>query len=120
MQIENKICEFLDAYDIKLIMSHRSFTIGKLFPYKDRQSLLHSSGVVYQLTCSCGQNYIGQTKRSLITRLNEHRICEDSEVCKHLLNNPNHEINFDSLKILDRSNHVTKLRIKETKKLSSR
>ena len=95
-------------------MSHRDFTIGKLFPYKDRQSLLHSSGVVDQITCSCGQNYIDQAKRNLITRLNEHRMCEDSEVCKHLLNNPNHEINFESPKILDKSNHVTKLRIKET------
>ena len=38
-----------------MIMSHRNFTIGKLFPYKDRQSLLHSSGVVCQLSCSCGQ-----------------------------------------------------------------
>ena len=95
-------------------MSHRNFTISKLFPYKHRQSLLHSSGVVYQSTCSCGQNYIGQTKRNLITRLNEHRTCEDSEVCKHLLNNPHHEINFYSHKIFDRRNHVTKLRIKET------
>ena len=118
MQIEKEIREFLCPYDIKWIMSHRNFTIGKLFPYKDRQSLLHSSGVVYQLTCSCGQNYIGQTKRNLITRLNEHRTCEDSGVCKHLLNNPNHVINFDSPKILDRSNHVTKLRIKETLHIS--
>ena len=37
-------------------------------------------------------------------------MCEDSEVCKHLLYNPNHEIKFESPKILDRSNHVTKLR----------
>ena len=49
MQIEKEIREFLCAYDIKLIMSHRSFTIGKLFPYKDRQSLLHSSGVVVKI-----------------------------------------------------------------------
>ena len=34
------------------------------------------------------------------------------------LNNPNHEINFDSPKILDRSNHVTKLRIEETLHIS--
>ena len=67
-----------------------------------------------QLTCSCGQNHIGQTKRNLITRLNGLRMSEDSEVCNHLLNNPNHEINFDSPKILDRSNQVTKLCIKET------
>ena len=55
---------------------------------------------------------------NLITRLNEYRTCEDSEVSKHLLNNPNHEINFDSPKILDRSNHVTKLRFRETLHIS--
>ena len=33
---------------------------------------------------------------------------------KSNVDNPNHEINIDSPKILDRSNHVTKLRIKET------
>ena len=99
-------------------MSHRNFAIGKLFLYGDGQPLLHSSGVLYQLTSSCGQNYIGQTKRNLITRLNEHRTCEDSEVCKHLLNNLNHEINFDTPKTLDRSNYVTKLRIKETLHIS--
>ena len=118
MQIEKEIREFLCAYYTKVIISHRSFTIGKLFLYKDRQSLLHSSGVVYQLTCSCGQNYIGRTKWNLFTRFNEHRMCEVSEVCKHLLYNPNHEINFDSPKILDRSNQVTKLRIKETLRIS--
>ena len=90
-------------------MSHRNLTIDKLFSYEDCQSLLLSSGVVYQLTCSCGQYYIGQTIRNLISHLNKHRNCEVSEVCKRLLNNPNHVINFDSPKILDRSNHVTKL-----------
>ena len=45
-------------------------------------------------------------------------MCEDSEVYKHLLNNSNHEINFDSPKILDRSDHVSKLRIKETLHIS--
>ena len=63
-----------------------------------------------------GQYNFGH-KRNL-TRLNEHQLCEDSEVCKHLRNNPNHEINFYSPKILDRSNQVTKLRIKETLHIS--
>ena len=87
---EKEIREYLCALDVMLIMSHRNFTIGKLFSYKHYQSLLHSSGVVYQLTRSCGLNYIGQAKRNLITRLNEHQTCEDSEICQHLLNNPNH------------------------------
>ena len=70
-------------------MSHSTFNIGKLFPYKDRQSLSHSVGVVYQLTCSCGQKYIGQTKRNLIARLNEYRAHQNSEVCRHLMKIPN-------------------------------
>ena len=40
------------------------------------------------LTSSCVQDCIGQIKRNLITHLNEHRTCEESEVCEHLLNNP--------------------------------
>ena len=94
-------------------MSHSTFNIGKLFPYEDRQSLLHSVGVVYQLTCSCGQKYIGQTRRNLITRLNEHRTRQSSEVCRHLMENLKHTVNFDSPIILDRSNYSTKLRLKE-------
>ena len=62
MQIEREIKGFLKHYEIRLVMSHSTFNISKLFPYKDRQSLLHSVGVVYQLPCSCGQQYIGQTK----------------------------------------------------------
>ena len=95
-------------------MSHSTFNIGKLFPFKDRQSLLHSVGIVYQLICSCDQKYIGQTKRNLITRLNEHRTRQSSEVCRHLMENSKHTVNFDSPIILDRSNYSTKLHIKET------
>ena len=61
-QIEKEITDFLKHYKITLVMSHSTFNIGKLFPYKARQSVLHSVGVVYQLTCICGQKYIGQTK----------------------------------------------------------
>ena len=79
-QIEKEIRDFLKHYEIRLVMSHSTFNVGKLFPYKDCQSLLHSEGIVYQLTCSCGQKYISQTKRNLITRLNEHRTRQSSKV----------------------------------------
>ena len=106
--------DFLKHYEIRLIVSHSNVNIGKLFLYKDRQSVLHSVCVVYQLTFSCGQKYEGLTKRNLITRLNEQRTRQSSEVCRHLLENSKHNVNFDSPTILDRSNYSTKLRIKET------
>ena len=67
---------------------------------------------------SCGQKYIGQT--NLITRLNEHQIRQSSEVCRHLMENPKHTVNFDSPIILDRSNCSTKLRVKETLYIAKR
>ena len=115
MQIKKEIRDFskLEKYEIRLVMSHSTFNIGKLFPYKDRQSVLHSVGVVYQLTCSCSPKYIGQTKQNLITHMNEHQTRQSSEVCRNLMKNPKYTVNFDSPIILDRSNHCTKLRIKE-------
>ena len=83
--MKRKLEIFLKHYEIRLVMSHSTFSIGKLFSYKDRQSLLHSVGVVYQLTCCCGQKYIGQTKRNLIMHLNEHQTRQSSEVCRHLM-----------------------------------
>ena len=65
-------------------MTHSTFNIGKLFQYKDRQFVLYSVGVVCQLTCSCSQDYVGQTKRNMNTHLNDHRIRQSSEICKHL------------------------------------
>ena len=119
-QIEKEIRDFLKHYEIRLVVSLSTFNIGKLFSYKDCQSLLHSVGEVYQLTCSCGQKHFGQTKRNLITRLNEHRTRQSSEICRHLMENPKHNVNFDSPIILDRSNYSTELRIKETLHIAKR
>ena len=97
--------------------SNRGFTVGKLFPY---QSVSHFVGVGYQLTFSCGQKYIDQTKQNLITRLNEHRTRQSSEVCRHLMENPKHTVNFGSSTILDRSNCSTKLLTKQTLHIAKR
>ena len=90
-------------------MSHSTFNIDKLFPYKDCQFVLHSVGIVYQLTCSCDKKYIGQTSQNLITFLNGHQTCQSFKVCRPLNGKSKHTVNFDSPTILDRSNYSTKL-----------
>ena len=65
MQIEKQIRDFLRVYDIKLIMLYYSFTIGKLFLCKDRQSLLHSSGVLHQLKSCVVKIILGKPKVTL-------------------------------------------------------
>ena len=100
-------------------MVHETTTIGLKFRYKNRQTLLHSSGVVYKLNCSCGQSYIEQTKRNLKIRINDHMpknlTNNETDVSQHLKNNP--KITPDELsfpKILAHNNNIRKLSIKET------
>jgi len=66
------------------------------FSAKDRQSLLNRYNVVYKLTCSCGASYIGQTQRSLINRIEEHRTSLSSSICRHFQANPDHRVDFQT------------------------
>ena len=79
---------------------HESNKLKKSFSYKDKQNHLRRSSIVYKLTCTCGSNYIGRFRRNLITRINEHKFDQRSEVCQHLLPNPKHRFNFKQPEIL--------------------
>jgi len=79
---------------------HKSNKLKKSFTYKDKQNHLRRSSIVYKLTCTCVSNYVGQTRRNLATRTNEHKFDQLSEVCKHLLTNPTHRYNFKQPEIL--------------------
>ena len=69
-------------------------------------------------SCSCGASYIGQTRRNLIFRLQEHnsqtRTNHQTDVTSHLLENPSHSIEFDQPEILATANNLRELLIKET------
>jgi len=51
--------------------------------------------------------YVGQSKKNLKFRLNEHKPSNSykSDVSKHLLENPSHQIDFNDQKILVRDNN---------------
>ena len=97
-------------------MNHSVSTIGNLFRYKDKQALLHLTGKVYKLQCSCKKTYIGQSKRNLKTRLEEHDPITfgKSDVTDHLQENSDHTIDFHNPLILAQETNWRKLRIKET------
>ena len=73
-----------------------------------------NSGIVYKLTCSCGSTYIGQTRRNLLSRIKENATSEKSEVCKHLLQNPSHHVDFNTPMILGSENDTARLLILES------
>ena len=120
-QIEKEIRQYLFkklSQKSKFVMVHETTTIDQKFRCKDRQTLLHSSEVVYKLNCSCAQSYIGQTKRNLKIGINDHMpknsTNNETGVSQHLKNNPDHTMNFHSPEILAHSNNIRKLRFKET------
>ena len=118
--IPKEITNFLKKLDFKVtfILINETFNLTRLFTFKKRQNKLHRSSVVYRITCSCKSTYIDQTSRNLITRLKNHDPTspnrQDTDVFKHLTDNPNHKIDFDKTEIMAQTNHWRKLLITQT------
>ena len=67
--------------------------IKSLFKIKD--NVKHLSCVVYLGICSCENNYIGETIRNVVTRIDEHEQPNGKSVfSKHLKNSPGHQFNW--------------------------
>ena len=81
---------------------------------KDKQS-----GVVYRVTCGdCGSQYVGETGRSLETRMVEHRQNAEREIEKisglsEHLRQTMHKANFDEVDILKKESNFIKRKFKE-------
>ena len=119
-QIEKGIKSFFAKLDFEtnFLLLNDTYSLKNVFKHKEQQQILHQYGVVYEISCNCGSSYIGQTSRNLITRINNHdpssKTPQDTDVTRHLTDNPNHAICFNNPIILARSDHWRKLLIKET------
>ena len=91
VRIKKKIDElckrFCKKVNINIVLI--PFKIGSLFSSKDRLPNTQRSFVVYKFTCAgCQCCYIGETRRHLATRINEHLVtAKKSHIMKHLLEN---------------------------------
>ena len=91
----------------------QSFNIGKYFTYKDKQSVLRRSNVMYKITCSRGDSNVEHTKRNLEIKIKEHNpgLCKnDTDVFKHLIENLDNRLDFNNVNW----DNWRKLLIKET------
>ena len=69
-----------NTYDVAIKWVTR--TVKSLFSLKDKNP--YPSCVIYEGTCNCGENYIGETVRNASVRWNEHEEPKkDSEPEKH-------------------------------------
>jgi len=87
--------------------------------HKDVNKFEVNNNIVYKIFCNnCNASYVGQTKRQLKTRINEHvkNIASDeskhSVITKHILNK-NHTFDWQNAKILDFENNYFKRLIVE-------
>ncbi|XP_045457453.1 uncharacterized protein LOC123667636, partial [Melitaea cinxia] len=93
-------------------------TISQFLPSVKCHIPLQDAGV-YKLDCDCGLSYIGQTKRSIKTRVKEHiadlkhRRYTKSAICEHSLDTASHYIRFDKPQILAKEHRFQPRMIRE-------
>ena len=80
-------CFTNDSYDLNVVWKTKKFR--SFFPLKDKN--LHPSCKMYYSLCSCGEDYVGQTKRNVSVRYDEHnKLSKKSKPAAHLEKNCDH------------------------------
>ena len=113
----NSCLNRLKLGSIKIELLHTFSRLEGNFKFKDKQPKHLLNGVVYQVACSCNLRYIGETKRCLKVRFEEHCKTEGTymtEVGKHLAESPGDTVSFEDVKILSFESHTRKRRILES------
>lgn len=81
-----------DQFDLRIKWITRK--VKSLFQLKDKNP--YPSLLIYKGTCTCGEEYIGETKRNAQDRWAEHENVDNrgSEPAKHLKKNNGHHFNW--------------------------
>jgi len=92
---------------------------GFIKRHKDIDSYESNNNAVYKIFCNnCNASYVGQTKRKIVTRINEHIKnvgfveSKHSVITKHILEF-NHRFDWKNVKIMDLEPHYYKRLISE-------
>ena len=82
---------------------------------KDKTPDLKKCGAVYQLDCpQCDQSYIGETERTLGTRLKEHlRHSDNPTAVREHMNKTGHSVTDQDVKVIGREDQWLKRKITE-------
>ena len=98
--IVSKFIKRLDEFtqnDYKFFVTWKTRKICTLFPFKDKR--MHRVCVIYQGICDCGNNYVGETERNDILRIQEHEdIRKKSEPARHLTDNFGHSFTWSIIR----------------------
>lgn len=122
--LSNKLIAVLSTIPGLRVAMYNTKTVRNLLtPLKDKTPILQQSGVVYQIPCAtCPLVYIGQTSRTVSGRITSHRSDARNgrntcQLAKHV-NDNNHVMNYDAVKILDTSTNYKKRTFLEMVRIS--
>ena len=111
-----KVCQ---DFNIRTVFRSGPTLRSLLIRAKDPLPIDKQSNVVYEVPCTCGKVYIGETKRRLGTRIKEHKdacvkcLTDKSAIAEHAWTN-DHPINWAGTKVLQRASRTMELVLKES------
>ena len=104
--VTERVKRILQDHNIMVAVKPLNTIRSMISKPKDRLDDLKKTGVIYQIPCAdCSTVYIGETKRSLKTRVSEHERCvrlgqtEKSALSDHA-NSLGHSVNWKDTSIL--------------------
>ena len=116
--ISERIRKVCRDYNIRTVFKSGPTLRSLLTKVKDPLPITKQSNVVYEVPCTCGKVYIGETKRRLETRLKEHKdacikcLADKSAIAEHAWTN-DHPINWTETRVLQRASRTMELVLKE-------
>ena len=115
--VTDKIAKILNKKNIKTAFKPLSTIKQRMRSVKDNQEHLQQKGV-YIIKCSCGDQYIGETGRSVRIRLKEHSAdirnerTKSSALAEHV-GKTNHHICLEDTKVIANVEHQFKRKVRE-------
>ena len=98
-------------------VAHKPFNTlrSQLVRVKDKTPDLKKCGVIYQVDCPrCDEFYIGETERTLGTRLKEHQTASDKPTAvREHTERTGHQVQDKDISVLDREDQWHRRRIRE-------
>ena len=116
--VSERIRRVCKDFNIRAVFRSRPTLRSLLTKVKDPLPMEKQANVVYEVPCTCGKVYIGETRRRLETRLKEHKdacikgFTDKSAIAEHAWME-DHPIRWDDTRILQHASRTMELVIKE-------
>ena len=117
--LSEKIRRICAKYKIRTTFRSTTTLRGQLCKVKPHSATGDTKSCIYNIPCTCGRSYTGETGRPLSVRLEEHKKAtirgdvDKSGVAEHVWSQGDHKLLWDKTSIIGREHHWKIRKIKE-------